>query len=83
MEIRRWIAITDEVPSGVVIGYDCFYGHISVCELDGTDDNGRPFLKFLDAQQDDCRITHWMPLPVPPKYKKVKRIFDALEASDG
>lgn len=43
------------------IGYDEFYGHIGVAKKAAWDQ-----FVFTDEQGDDCRITHWMPLPAAP-----------------
>lgn len=60
----EWIKVEDKMPTerastDFVLGYDCFYGRIGIAYF-----NGR---RLVLSDSDDCEITHWMPLPEPPK----------------
>jgi hypothetical protein len=59
---RKWIPVDSSPPGGqTCIGFDRFYNRVGECEGNGKR------LVFIDGQKDDCDITHWMPLPEPPK----------------
>ncbi len=60
-----WIRVDERLPDPGerVLGYDQFYGRIGEAELGYSPGQ----LVFID--DDDCLITHWMPLPNPPEAK--------------
>lgn len=60
LEERRWIPVTERLPAESH-SYLCYWrGHTRVCKYWRTREcfefNGRPM-----------KVTHWMPLPQPPK----------------
>lgn len=77
ISIRRWIPVTERVPGiddgdwvlGVVNGFVCgtiYKNAIVTVEYD--EDSGCWYLH--DASKQMLTITHWMPLPQPPKEDK-------------
>ncbi len=56
-----WSPVDASHGGQACIGYDRFYNRIGECVGNGSR------LVFIDGQKDDCDITHWMPLPQPPK----------------
>jgi len=58
----RWIPVTERLPKQYiqVIAYDSLYKQM------GTARRYDSKLEF-DGLNDDCDITHWIPLPEPPK----------------
>jgi len=66
-EGTSWILVTERRPrkNEAVIGYDRFYNRVGEAYDTGHNcDDGRPRLVFVD--NDDCDITHWMPMPGRP-----------------
>lgn len=68
--VATWISVDDELPDCFCGGYNDF---VLVCTIDGTVDtawcrNGSwfPTSRERDAN-DTLAVTHWMPLPEPPK----------------
>ena len=70
---RRWIPVEEQWPehlSDVLVAYKCGnYVRIGVGEFDGTTVNDEgltiPYFKGIGGFE----VTHWMPLPEPPKGK--------------
>lgn len=68
LHARAWRFVKVEPPPANVplIGYDEFYHRVGECfwERGRFADDGSPSLVFVDS--DDCRITHWQPMPGRP-----------------
>ena len=63
-----WINVDERLPDpdnpndgSRVIGFDEFYGRVGEAQLASWNKNR---LVFIDS--DDCSITHWQPMPLPP-----------------
>ncbi len=60
----EWIKVEDRMPSkrastDLVLAYDQFYHRMGLAYFNG--------IRLVLTDGDDCDITHWMPLPEPPK----------------
>lgn len=61
--VQEWISIDERFPKPnvpVLVTYD--YGWVFVVDRDVLNKNGE--WCYLDR---NCKVTHWMPMPEPPK----------------
>ena len=87
----EWISVEDRLPNAdervLVFGvgiYDGFIGDTVIAITDITDIN--PLFPSLKIEKEwrspwqyfltDYKITHWMPLPEPPKHKQCEVRLD-------
>lgn len=68
----KWVDIKDRLPEvdTEVLAYVGKYNSIQIMSLDK---NNRWWDYEANAVEEYWRITHWMPLPQPPKMKGEKR----------
>ena len=66
----RWIPVTERLP--VDVGYYivyCWDGHINRVSFAKWQKNNR--LWYLSATRAYWKVSHWMPLPEPPKEENI------------
>ena len=59
----KWISVKDSLPAPEVrvLAFDTHYNEIGIASFWEWSD------RFIfEEDEDDCNITHWMPLPDPP-----------------
>lgn len=64
VERPRWIPVTERLPD---IGSNCLISPVSGCVAEGQFDGDGWTQYRWSAKLDKDTITHWMPLPEPPK----------------
>ena len=66
--VNEWINVKDRLPEigkEVLVCYD--FGRMMVTALDGYWGTERLFWKYNNWITNPISVTHWMPLPEPPK----------------
>ena len=61
--IQRWIPVTERLPDDDIpsAAYLCYWrGHVQICKYWRTQ-------KHFEFNGRAMKVTHWMPLPEPPK----------------
>ena len=66
--MSKWISVEERLPKDgeSVIGYDVFYERVGEVAMASWCKH----LIFVDSQRDDCKVTHWMSFPRPPREEK-------------
>ena len=64
-EPRRWIPVTDRLPERYTDVLVVCAGTIEVAQYVGLDPDNH--WRWEDIESRDIPVTHWMPLPDPPK----------------
>lgn len=67
VERPGWIPVTERLPD---IGSNCLISPVSGCVAEGQFDGDGWTQYRWSAKLDKDTITHWMPLPEPPKEEK-------------
>jgi hypothetical protein len=64
--MNEWIRVEDRLPEkgDYVIGYDGVSERVGEAYLCSWNDK-----RLIFADDDDCFITHWQPMPEPPQDK--------------
>ncbi len=60
--VERWIPVSDEIPEQ----YHCVIGWTKFKEMGEVMHDGKQFV-WTDEETVHAFVTHWMPLPEPPK----------------
>ena len=62
-EQSKWISVKERLPEQLtdVLSYR---GHINLMQVDCVDEKGKWYSEY---KYDEYSVTHWMPLPEPPK----------------
>lgn len=70
-ETPRWISVKDAMPEtdDCVLVWNGAYCDIGNA-YDDEDDDGRKYRRFWVDSPSMREVTHWMPLPKPPKEEK-------------
>ena len=64
IEPSRWIPVTERLPD---IGSSCLISPVSGCVAEGQYDGDGWTQYRWSAKLDKDAVTHWMPMPEPPK----------------
>ena len=66
--VGGWISVEDRLPEiGEAVLVICRFGKMIVSELDGYWGKERLFWTYPNWVEEQIEVTHWMPLPEPPK----------------
>jgi hypothetical protein len=69
--MSEWIKVEDRLPNDgdYVLTYSCGRVDIQTCYINSVSRNGQKKWYFADNSDDwiDDNVSHWMPLPTPPK----------------
>ena len=61
--VQEWISVKDKLPTSDRNVLVFVRGYVEIGWYDGYHDEWRTGIVTLD----NCEVTHWMPLPQPPK----------------
>lgn len=60
---RQWVSVEENLPKSNTIVLVFVRGYVDIGWYDGNHDEWRASIAILD----NTEVTHWMPLPQPPK----------------
>ena len=67
----NWISVKDRLPESALGNYIACLENEAVMELAFSDINERWWSLSAGDVPEENKVTHWMPLPEPPKEGKV------------